>query len=263
MKNIKKIINNFITDIYKIEILRTSWALIRFIYLYYFRKKIKYYINKEEKIDDHIIIDRNNKKHTVITHNMHFAEDLLNLKKTFRKFDGSKTVSISYPLKSLDFIDYDNDKILAVGPRNEGELFLLRSLGFKWKNIFAIDLLTYSDLIELGDIHNCKYEDNSFDIIICGWVLSYSNNYEKILDEMFRICKNKGVISIGFTYIPEEKDKVRKYESRKNVIESTKQIVKKYDKKIENVYFDFDAKTLYPKEKRHSIIILRINKNNE
>ena len=80
---------------------------------------------------------------------------------------------------------------------------------------------------------------------------------------MFRICKNKGVISIGFTYIPEEKDTVRKYESRKNVIESTKQIVKKYDKKIENVYFDFDAKALYPKEKRHSIIILRINKNNE
>ena len=144
MKNIIKLINNFITDIYKIDILRTSWVLLRFFYFYYLRKNIKYYIDKDQKIDEHITINRDKKKHTVISHNMHFADDILNLKKTYRKFDGSKTVSISYPLKSLDFINYDTDKILSVGPRNEGELYLLRSLGSNWRNISAIDLLSYS-----------------------------------------------------------------------------------------------------------------------
>ena len=261
MKNIRKLINNFITDIYKVDILRTSWVLLRFFYFYYIRKNIKYYIDKDQKIDEHITINRDDKKHTVISHNMHFTDDILNLKKTYRKFDGSKTVSISYPLKSLDFINYDTDKILSVGPRNEGELYLLRSLGFNWRNISAIDLLSYSNLIKLGDIHKCEYKENTFDGIICGWVLSYSNNYEKILDEIFRICKDKAVISIGFTYIPENLDKVRVFEKKTNAINSTKQIVERYKNFIENVYFNFDTKSLYPDEKRHSIIVLRINKN--
>ena len=79
---------------------------------------------------------------------MHFSENLKNLRGTFRKFDGSKTVSIVYPFKSIDFINYETNKILSVGPRNEGELFLIRSLGFKWKNIHSIDLISY--LIILG-----------------------------------------------------------------------------------------------------------------
>ncbi len=75
-------------------------------------------------------------------------------------------------------------------------------MGRKWKNIFAIDLFTYSNLIKLGDIHQSKYSDNFFDIIVCGWVLTYSNDFEKIVEELIRITKNKGLISIGFTYQP-------------------------------------------------------------
>lgn len=259
MKNLKKILNSLITDVYKIDLLRTSIVLLRFIYLYYIRKKIRFHIDTDKKINDHITIDKNNQKHTVVSHNMHFVEDLKNLRGAFRKFDGSKTISITYPLKSIDFIDYENYKILSVGPRNEGELYLLRSLGFNWKNINAIDLLSYSDKIDLGDIHKTNYNDNSFEIIICGWVISYSNDFEKILDEMFRITKDKGIISIGFTYVPKSIDTFRKFDSDK-IIESTEQIVKKYQNNIENIYFNFDAKNLYPNERRHSIIILRIKK---
>ena len=50
---------------------------------------------------------------------------------------------------------------LSVGPRNEGELFAIRSLGFKWNNIKGLDLLTYSKLTELGDIHSTNFETNS------------------------------------------------------------------------------------------------------
>ena len=76
------------------------------------------------------------------------------------------------------------------------ENFQIRSLGFQWQNIYGIDLLSYSKLITLGDIHNSKYEDDFFNIILCGWVLAYSSKPEKILDELLRIIKNKGIISI-------------------------------------------------------------------
>ena len=49
-----------------------------------------------------------------------------------------------------------------------------------------------------------KISDNSFDIIVCGWVLPYSNNYEKIVEELIRITKNGGLISIGWSYDPNE-----------------------------------------------------------
>ena len=71
-------------------------------------------------------------------------------------------------------------------------------------------------------------------------------------------CGSVGTLIKG---IPEDLDKVRKFEKRDNIINSTQQIIKRYGESIENVYFDFDTKSLYPNEKRHSIIILRINKN--
>ncbi len=260
MKYLYKILNNFITDIYKIDIIRTSIVLLRFYYFFYIKKSIKYYIDPAKKTEDHIIIKKDNKKHTVISHNMHFSENLKNLRGAYRKFDGSKTVSITYPLKSIDFINFETSKILSVGPRNEGELFLIRSLGFKWKNISSIDLISYSNLTELGDIHKSRYLDNFFDIIVCGWVLSYSNNYEKSLEELLRITKNKGLISIGFTYIPREIDKNREYDDRTIILDTTEQILEKYKNNIEHVYFNFDAMKSNPNQKRHSILILRVKK---
>lgn len=251
MKLLSKIFNSLITDLYKIDIIRTSIVIIRFIYLYHLRKKISFYIDPQKKINEHIIMaKKDGSKDTVITHNMHFVENFFDLKKTFKRFNGSKTMEISYPLKSIDFLNFEKEKVLSVGPRNEGELFLIRSLGFKWQNIYGEDLLSYSKLISLGDIHNSQYEDNFFNVIFCGWVITYSNNYEKILEELLRIVKNKGIISIGFTYNP--KDNYSIY--------STEQILKKYEKNISHVYFDFDAYKNNPNNKRHSILILKIKK---
>ena len=233
----KKIINSLIVDLYKIEILRSFICIFRFIYFYYIRKNISFYINSAKKIEDHIDIktsqslykNKPDKSHTVISHNMHFVQDFFNLKKTFKTFSGRKTIEIIYPLKSIDTVNFENDKVLSVGPRNEGELFAIRSLGFKWKNIKSLDLLRYSKLTDLGDIHNTDYETNSFNIIVCGWVMTYSNNFEKMLKEMIRITRNTGIISIGFTYHPSEN----------NTLYSTDQIIEKCKDNISLVYFNF------------------------
>ena len=144
----------------------------------------------------------------------------------------------------MDFIDYENNKVLSVGPRNEGELFFIKSMGFRWHNIFALDLLSYSPKIQLGDIHKTNYEENTFNVIFCGWVLRYSDNFEKILKEMLRIAKNGAVISIGFTY----------YSDRFRKLYTTDQIIQFYKKNISNVYFNFDAYKKKEEGKRHSII---------
>ena len=120
-------------------------------------------------------------------------------------------------------------------------MFVIRSLGFKWKNIKGLDLITYSKLTDLGDIHNSNYEANSFNVIVCGWVITYSNNFEKMLKEMIRITKNGGIVSIGFTYHPSEN----------NTLHSTEQIIEKCKDNISLVYFNFDA---YKKIKLEDVI---------
>ncbi len=252
---IRKIFRSLITDIYKIDIIRTTIVVLRFYYFYHIRKKMKYHMDPNKKIDDHIYV---NNSDTVIEHNMHFDRKM-NLKKFYGKYNGAKTTSLVYPFKSIDFINYKKSKILSVGPRNEGELYLIRSLGFLWKNIFAIDLFSYSKLIKLGDIHDSKYSDSSFDIIVCGWVLSYSNNFEKIFEELLRITKDGGLISIGFTYVPNIED-YNKHNPGKNVLNSTEQILKKYNNNIMYEYVNIDAYNINPKEKRHSILVIRIKK---
>lgn len=257
-KILKKMYEKISTGLYQVSLFRTLICIIRFIYFFYIRKKIKFYISPKEKIDDHVLVENSSSKfslkkdgdHTVIGHNMHFVDDFFNIKKTYKTFCGAKTAELGYPLKSIDFIDYQNDKVLSVGPRNEGELFFIRSLGFKWRNISGLDLISYSKSIKLGDIHKTDYEENTFNVIFCGWVLAYSNNYEKALNEMLRIAKDGAIISIGFTYYPDQQ----------HLLYSTEQIINFYKNNISNIYFQFDASKKKDKSKRHSIIIIRIKK---
>ena len=255
-----KIIEKLIIDLYKIDFLRTIIVFIRFLIFFKILKKNKTFHQGKEANKDHISINRNNKVMNVEEHNLHYSENLFNLKKTYNKFSGSKTKIITSPLSSIDYLNFENFKVLSIGPRNEGELYFLRSLGFKWKNIYSIDLISYSSKIQLGDIHESDFMDNQFDVIICGWVITYSNNYQKILNEIYRISKNKAIISIGYTYMPEKKDLIRKYKNRDSRFDSNQQIIDHYSDKIKNVYFNFDAYKNKINQKGQSIFIFNIKK---
>ena len=234
--------------------------LIRFLFLFKILGRNFKFKNKVEVVADHITIHRDNKILSVDDHNLHYSENLINLKKTYNKFSGSKTKILTMPLCSIDFLNFEKAKILSVGPRNESELYFIRSLGFQWKNISSIDLISYSSKIKLGDIHDTNYTDNQFDVIVCGWVITYSNNYRKILDEIYRIAKNKAIICIGYTYMPEAKDKMRQYKTSENRFDTNQQIIAHYGNKIKNIYFNFDAYKDNKDYKRHSIFIFRLNK---
>ena len=101
------------------------------------------------------------------------------------------------PRAVLQDIDIELDqKVLCIGPRTESEPLLLWAYGWRLESIEAIDLISYSPLIKLGDMHNLPFEDNSFDIAICSCTLVYSNNILRAVHEIQRVLKPSGIHAI-------------------------------------------------------------------
>lgn len=99
-------------------------------------------------------------------------------------------------------------RVLSVGPRTEGELFNLFSHGFRRRNIVGLDLFSYSPWIKLGDMHAMPFEDDSFDLILLGWCLAYSDNKTLAAREAMRVLKPGGTICVGVSYSPKGPEEV-------------------------------------------------------
>ena len=127
-------------------------------------------------------------------------------------------------------------KTLIIGPRSESDILKLFSYGYK--NIKAIDLITYSPKIEIMDAHNITYRPNSFDCIFCGWTLPYSNHPNLIADSIIKVVKNNGLVSVGIEYSPDEKIKS---------VEDIKKLFKGY---IKNIFFQYDAELKFENKKK-------------
>ena len=89
---------------------------------------------------------------------------------------------------SLTDIDFEtNSKVLSIGPRTEAELLMLWAYGYKLENIKGADLISYSPLIDLVDMHNMPYNDNSFNVIVCSCTLVYSTDVDRAIKEIKRV----------------------------------------------------------------------------
>ena len=249
--------------LYQIVIFRIIISVSRYL-IFNFIGKFKTLYDPNDKVKNIITYEtgKSGLGHNLVYRKLPVKFNLKQIKKKLLQYSGKKVELLIYPLKAIDFINFSEFKILSIGPRVESELMTIRSMGFKWKNIKAIDLHTYSNLIELGDMHDIKYENNFFDIVVSGWTLRYSTDVNKAMSEMLRITKPGGIISIGFSYIPagieNSNDKADK--TTDNTIYKTDQIKKFYKNDIKNVYFEFDAFTDNPEVERKSIIIFRKKK---
>jgi hypothetical protein len=168
----KKLLNQFL----QITYVRVLVGKIRFFYFTKFLRNLKTFESKDA-------IDK------TVDHNL----------KGLSKFGLTRMNKIIKPLSVLENLN-ENSKILVIGPRNEEDILNLIGNGFNKKNIIGLDLISYSPFIKIGDMHETNFENDSFDVIICGWTLSYSNQPTKFANEMVRIIKNKGVIAIGVEY---------------------------------------------------------------
>ena len=97
-------------------------------------------------------------------------------------------------LSTIQDTNFTSKSILSIGPRYESELYGFYGLGFKWKNIMAIDSFSYSPLIRKGDMHKLPFIEQTFDYIICGWTIAYSSEPRKAIYEMFRVLKPNGIV---------------------------------------------------------------------
>lgn len=83
---------------------------------------------------------------------------------------------------------------LSLGPRYESELYGLIGLGFRRKNIEAVDTFSYSPMIQVGNIHDLKFQGESFDLILLGWTIAYSEKPKEAIQEVVRVAKPFGKI---------------------------------------------------------------------
>jgi hypothetical protein len=104
---------------------------------------------------------------------------------------------VIYPLRSMGWVNENisNLTVLVVGARAEAELFALLSAGFRAENITMVDLVSYSPFVEIGDMHDMRFPDDTFDIVLLSHVISYSASPRKAAHELARVAKHGGLIS--------------------------------------------------------------------
>lgn len=103
------------------------------------------------------------------------------------------------PLSVLEHIGKDA-RILVIGPRNEWDLWLLHKYGFEFARCTGLDLISYSPKVRLGDMHAMAFADGEFDVVLCGWTLSYSAEPALACREIARVCRKDGAIAVGVEY---------------------------------------------------------------
>ncbi|MHC8510446.1 MAG: class I SAM-dependent methyltransferase [Rhodospirillales bacterium] len=116
------------------------------------------------------------------------------------------------PLMSIDLIRMriESLKVLTVGPRSESEIFSLLAAGFSPSRIRGLDLFSYSDFVDVGDMHDMPYPDGTFDVIILGWVLAYSTDNPKVAAEVRRVAAPGAFVAAGCQYVPYDREEMRR-----------------------------------------------------
>ena len=226
--------------LFKISYLRAFICLFRYFFFFY---KFKF-IKEDNNVAKNFAI--NYEKNEILNQKFSIKKIIL----LFKSFKNQRSTWLLNPLSSLIFLKKEDAKILSIGPRFESEIFNIRSYGFKSENIKAIDLHSYSPLIDIGDIHNIKYENNSFDLLICGWVLRYSTDRDKAINEMIRVTKNEGIIAIGVAF-----------NNQKDIHPTSKGILEKISKNVKKVYFNLEPSDfLENHKKKYSLLIFSVRK---
>ena len=165
---------------------------------------------------------------------------------------GGKLVDILSALGLLNQDDSGNassqslsPRVLCIGPRNEVELFALIGCDISPEHIEGLDLISYSPFVTIGDIHKIPFPDNSFDIVILGWVLAYSTTPKTAVDEIIRVSRDRGIVMIGWDYSGHEFG----VESKTLVTSETSRIESSSD--IEKLFGDKVAKSIVRREARY------------
>lgn len=166
----------------RIDRLRNTYCRLRYLLL---KRRMKIVPDVAERVGEH-----------TIRHNM----GALRERAAFGM--GNRMGLLLYPLAAV-LRNRPDARVLIVGPRTEDDLYWARALGMA--NVRGLDLFSYSPMIDIGDIHETPYEDEAFDAVILGWVISYSTRPEWLVRECRRITKKGGYLGFGIESNPEHR----------------------------------------------------------
>jgi SAM-dependent methyltransferase len=160
--------------------------------------------------------------------------------KGLRDLAVNRSHALVRPLSVVEILPVDA-RILSIGPRSEGELFNLAAHGFVWRNITGLDLISYSPRIRLGDMHRIDYPANSFDAVMLGWVLAYSEDPARAAREVVRVTRRGGVVAVGVEFNPQSPEQVVKdagyLPGARKRIDSCDEILGFFDDAVDHVYY--------------------------
>ncbi len=149
------------------------------------------------------------------------------------------------PLISIEKVSRDA-KVLSVGSRFETELLYLRGYGFKSRNIRGLDMISYSPWIDTGNMHHMPYGDNSWDVVILGWVLAYSDDPWQAAREVIRIARDGAVVAAAVSYYPDKQlqaleEQGKLIGQRRTRRQTVQQLLELFGDHVDQVYFSHDA----------------------
>jgi len=172
---------------------------------------------------------------------------------------------ISKPLSCLNSVAMNSYKmkVLAIGCRTEAEIFSLVNAGFNLKNIVGIDLISYTPLIELGDVCDIKKASDIFDVVVCGWTLEFVTEMKKAVSEIKRVTKLGGLVAIGGMHQPASLSlnqyNIRKKHSDRKWYASVKNILRAFDITHEDCVFKSEIDDV-DKDKRGDVVVIFKNR---
>ena len=141
-------------------------------------------------------------------HNYKNYEDYKNhqLKKTSDKTKQKKWLGEEWRLKidifkglfneNIDHIK-DKSKCICLGSRTGQEVVAFKELGII--DTIGIDLHEFKPYTIIGDIHDLKYEDNTFDLAFSN-IFDHSLYPEKFISEIYRVLKPNGIFILHIQY---------------------------------------------------------------
>ena len=175
-----------------------------------------------------------------------------------------RSLRLVLPLCQLEWIrnHITERTILTIGPRTEGEIYNLIGQGFRRKNITALDLISYSPMITLGDMHAMPYEAGRFDCVLLGWVISYSDEKQRAAAEVLRVVKRGGLIAVGVEWARLSASDVAQNQgytvgSQQRLL-STMDILQLFEPHVHRVYFEQDDQDISSDSTGDLLLVFRV-----
>lgn len=216
------------------KLLRRTLYLIPAYQIFVVRTRLFYFVRMRRRL------------RTIESENA-FANTIMNNLKGLKHYN-ARTDALIRPLSVIETMN-ERSELLIIGPRNEHDLFSAIGHGFGREHVRGLDLISYSPMIDIGDMHATPYPGDRFDAVIVGWTLSYSRTPDLFAREMVRIVRNGGLVAIGVEYstlTPDDSIALSGYaiqeeEYLKERINTTRQILDLFGANVDTVFFDHDA----------------------